>query len=516
MRRTVRQWCKRTNAPEHAKSDACQISLVLQTSKLNCCAWNVSFGCGSDDCSSMWVVGGCRGVFSCRGRRVRCGHPGQPSGSLVTRCRCIPRPLRVVKNASAPDFRLRFTDVHVVEDADGRTHHYVGNRTHRARLIFVYPDHILPSQALSKLGLQGALRSHASAYACDRLPMPSVSTPPDDDGRMHIAFLDTRRAPNWEGIMRVAAQLDGPHVHFHVIVAPSTHHVSGHTAPHVPPTVAPQGELLRLEVVHLSLPRALWCVYEALAYQTGQPYTHSMLKRGERTGGLAFLLKPFVPWMLPHLRAVLMLDTDIIPLGDVAALWHHRLAFHSFMANHLSVQRSDAQRHGVRWGDRSSERAERRALEAGYEASVGLSGPVSGVERRAGGRGPLIGLVPEQSTWYSHFGLRHGWNGGVALLDLEGMRGGGDTMAPLPPRLPRATTDRRRGKAAGGSSSTPGFSAAFGAGYLRALHDMASGRRARFVRRERDGSWRPYLGNLGDQTLCEIAIQKEGLQPHLY
>eukprot|EP00312_Isochrysidales_sp_CCMP1244_P007401 CAMPEP_0196693166 /NCGR_PEP_ID=MMETSP1090-20130531/29758_1 /TAXON_ID=37098 /ORGANISM="Isochrysis sp, Strain CCMP1244" /LENGTH=167 /DNA_ID=CAMNT_0042032585 /DNA_START=177 /DNA_END=676 /DNA_ORIENTATION=+ len=84
--------CSRSNKPKLCEWRAarlrlnrqtpCQLQMMTQKSKAACVA-NRSFGCEKDGSGrhSVWVDGGCRGVFSCDGRKLECGDSRQQTRS---------------------------------------------------------------------------------------------------------------------------------------------------------------------------------------------------------------------------------------------------------------------------------------------------------------------------------------------------------------------------------------------------------------------------------------------------
>ena len=74
-------------------SPPCSVTLKVQRSVTEC-RLDTSFGCASCSHSNevcgaaLWVEKGCRGIFSCGGRDVACGQPGDVVGLGRRRCEC--------------------------------------------------------------------------------------------------------------------------------------------------------------------------------------------------------------------------------------------------------------------------------------------------------------------------------------------------------------------------------------------------------------------------------------------
>mgnify|MGYP002630897299 CR=1 FL=1 len=265
---------------------------------------------------------------------------------------------------------------------------------------------IVRTKDLSKLGVHHTLSKHISDYSCDQLHEPQFAPSVEDGGLIHVGFLDDRPRPNIDVVVQVGTQIMSPQVRFHLLTKfnPSTAEL-----------IRARRHLLHLNIVKIWLPPMMRCIHRELAAQS--PLSHSSTT--------TYLLKPFVPWMVPHLPAMLLLDSDIVIVRDVSPLW-------ALLRAHPFRSFADSPR---------ANRSSRISL-------------------------PIIGLARENSVYYQHrLGLaRKGGNGGVQLLDLEGMR----------------------------KSST----------YVKALHGFASGTRALFARRGHDGNFSlPFIDNLGDQTL---------------
>lgn len=156
----------------------------------------------------------------------------------------------------------------------------------------------------------------------------------------HVAFFDSRVVPDLGAMQRVARMANAtspPHsVQFHAIVSARSAWDAQRNLPGV-----------RVHALHLSA--AASCLYKYLSASSHGP-------------GPQYLQKVILPWILPaSVRRVLVLDTDVVVLGNVWELWR---SFGHF-------------------------------------------------------RGAVVGLVNEQNDLYAPM---VGRNGGLQLLDLERMR----------------------------------------------------------------------------------------------
>jgi len=161
-----------------------------------------------------------------------------------------------------------------------------------------------------------------------------------DDGLIHIGFFDTRGKPSTAGMVAAAEQIrkaaDNPSkLRFHALLRASGVSVPGMTH-----------ELVQL-------PPDASCVYRGLARLAHGP-------------GPAYLYKPLLHYLMPKVRRLILLDTDIVVLRPIERLYRHF---------------------------------------DGFGAAV-------------------VGVANEQTNMYQR---SSGWrlvgkNGGVQLLDLHGMR----------------------------------------------------------------------------------------------
>lgn len=75
-----------------AARQECAVTLRFSQRKYGPCTPLETFGCVDD--RTMWVSGGCRGIFNCSDAVVKCGYE-RTSGAQ--RCRCEPTPRRVAQ-----------------------------------------------------------------------------------------------------------------------------------------------------------------------------------------------------------------------------------------------------------------------------------------------------------------------------------------------------------------------------------------------------------------------------------
>lgn len=122
---------------------------------------------------------------------------------------------------------------------------------------------------------------------------PPQSTAPDD-GLIHIGFFDTRRTPKTAGMVAAAEQIrkaaDNPSkLRFHALLRASVS-VPGMTH-----------ELVQL-------PSHAQCVYAGLARLAHGP-------------GPAYLYKPLLHYLMPTVRRLILLDTDVVVLRPIEQLY---------------------------------------------------------------------------------------------------------------------------------------------------------------------------------------------------
>jgi xylosyl alpha-1,3-xylosyltransferase len=167
-----------------------------------------------------------------------------------------------------------------------------------------------------------------------------------DNGIIHVGFYDTRRSPDVAGMRRAAAVCNRSGVRFHALLAH--------------PVAVVGMRVTRLELAQ-PFGRCLHANLRRLTYSTGHEY----------------LFKPLLHLLLPDVRRLILLDTDVVVLRDLGDLWAH---FERF----------------------------------GEEA--------------------VVGLAEEQSHSYSSWrGIERvrGVNGGVQLLHLDRMRHSSRYLAAL-------------------------------------------------------------------------------------
>ena len=197
-----------------------------------------------------------------------------------------------------------------------------------------------------------ALRPIQTLPSCLQGEMPSSSsTEQSNDGKLHVALFDDRPEPNVRAMMGFVRMLRhvtiGGSMTFHAILAQQR------TLPGI-----------RVTSLRDAVPDRVRCIMSGMARLLTS-------RRGKRMQGV--LYKVMLHWLLPDVNRIVLLDSDLVPLRDLAEL---KGAFH--------------------------------------------------LMRRSGA---LFGLAPEQSEFYSSG--RHmpqgvpGYNTGVWLMDLHAMRRSG-------------------------------------------------------------------------------------------
>ncbi len=200
-------------------------------------------------------------------------------------------------------------------------------------------------------------------------PPPAASTAAaTSDDRIDVAFYDTRKNANVNGMIRAAALVNSSRVRFHALLSY--------------PRPVPG-----MRVAPLAVQGPAACLYRNLCRQAHGP-------------GRQYLYKPLLHWVLAaDVRRVIVLDTDVVVLRDISELWAEFGRFGDAMigvANEQSnLYSGDAigKNGGVQLLDLAKMRASKRYAEA--------------LDRYASGAaGKYIGYLGDQ-TLYSYMAVSH-------------------------------------------------------------------------------------------------------------
>lgn len=126
------------------------------------------------------------------------------------------------------------------------------------------------------------------AGEAQRLVVPAM--PGSDDGRIHVAFFDTRPRPSADSMLRAAKLFNASNVQIHALLR------------------SPM-EIKGMRVHALTMPTHAECIYKGLARLAHGPGPH-------------YLYKPLLHWIMPpDVRKLILVDHDTVLVRPVAELW---------------------------------------------------------------------------------------------------------------------------------------------------------------------------------------------------